>query len=204
MIIAALIVPDHSFLNALGGDCQRQMNLPVRTARRCKHPDLNGVQSGARISAGHIRKKISCFLVDHCLIAPHAFFAVRHGTADQFFDLLFPERLQFKNDRAGQKSPVHLEIRIFRGSADQYQCPILHEGKKIILLSFVKTVDLIDEQDRLPAIHAQRLLRFMDHFFHILLAGHGRVDLPENGAGRIRDHLRKGGLPGPGRAVKND
>ena len=54
MIVAALIVPDHSFLDAFGGDLKRQMDLPVQAARRRQHSDLHCVQSGAGIPVGHV------------------------------------------------------------------------------------------------------------------------------------------------------
>ena len=92
-------------------------------------------------------------------------------------DIILRQTLQFKNDRSGQQSSVDLKIRILCRCTDQNDRAVLHERKQIILLPLIEAMNLIDKEDRLPAVHSLVVLRLRDHFLHVLLAGRSRIDL---------------------------
>ena len=204
MVIPALIVTHHPFLDAFLGDLQCDMDDPVRTPLCRQNSKFNGSKRRTRIPVCHIRQKFQCVIIHFRVVRPHAFFSVRNGTAKQCLDIFFSKCAQLKDHRAGQKRPVYLKIRILRGGSDQNDRAVLHIRKQIILLSLVEPVDLIDEQDRLFPVHSLIVLRLFDHILHILFAGAGRIDLHEIRAGRMGDHLRKRCLSGSRRSVKND
>ena len=67
-------------------------------------------------------------------------------------DLIFGQRLQHVDAAARKQRGVDLERRILGGSADQADVAFFHVGQKGILLSFVETVNLIDEDDGARAV----------------------------------------------------
>ena len=122
---------------------------------------------------------------------------------DQFQNILRFQRLQLKNAGSGKKSPVYLKIRIFRRRTDQDQGSILYKGKKIILLSLVKAVDLVYKQNGSFAVHSPAVLCGGHNLLHILFSGHCGVDLLKFSAGGVGNNLCQRGFSGPWRAVEN-
>ena len=204
MIIPLLIILDHTLLDAFRSDIKRQMDITVITLWSCQDPELHGIQCTPRITAGHIRKKFKRVVIDHSTIIPHSLITVIDCTQDQRADILLTQSPELKNNRTGEKSTVDLKIRILRRCTDQYDRSILHKRKKIILLSFIKTMDLVDEQNGLLTIHTKLFLRFLYDLLHILLARNRSIDLSKIGTGRIRDHLSKRRLTSPRRPIKNN
>ena len=68
----------------------------------------------------------------------------------------------------------------------------------------LKGMNLIYKKNGLLLIHAQRLFRFLYHFFHIFLACYGGIDLGKVCASSIGDDFSQGGLSGSWRTVKNN
>ena len=56
--------------------------------------------------------------------------------------------MESKESRPRHERWVDLEVRIFCGGADQHDQPLLHCGKKGVLLGLIEPVNLIEEQDR--------------------------------------------------------
>ena len=112
--------------------------------------------------------------------------------------------MQFKNDGSGDQRPIDLKIRIFCGGADKNHRPVFHKGKQIILLSFIKPMDLINKQNGFSGIHASIFFCLPDNFFHVFLSGRGGVDLKEFRLCGSRDHFRQRRLSRPRRAKQED
>lgn len=164
------------------------MNVAVRRPRSSKDSKLNGVQRVSGVSSGHIGKKFQSVRFNDSPVISHSFVTVVYCAQDQLTDIVLAERFQFKNDRPGQKRAVDLEIRILRGRADKNKSTVFHKRQKIILLSFVKTMDLVNKEDCFLAVHAQTIMRFFHNGFHILFTGGSSVDLGKVSACGAGDH----------------
>ena len=153
------------------------MNLAVCITLSRKDSKLHCIQRIPRIPAGDIRKEFKRLIVNHRLVASHAFLHIINRPVKQRLDILFLKRIQFEDTGSGDQRSVHFKIRILRRSADQGDRTVLHERQKIILLSLIEPVYLVHEQDRLLLIHSKRFFRLMHYRLHILLPGHRGVDL---------------------------
>ena len=204
MIIPGLIVFDYPFLNTLGCNIQCYVNLSVCTPFCCQDAKFNRIQCTSGIPAGNICKKFQCIFLYHCLITSHTFYRVIDRSRDQRLNIFFCKRLQLKNARSGKQRPIYFKIRIFRRCTDQDDRTILHKRKQIILLSFIKSVDLIYEQDGLLTVHSLHLFCFGNHFFHIFFTRSRCIDLGKFRTGRVGNYFGKRGLPSSRRTIKND
>ena len=204
MVVPVLIIPDSPFLNTFLGHCHINVNPSVRSLCSGQYPQLHGIQRGPGIPVGRVCQKISCILVNVGIVNAHSPFLVINCPADQLLDIVLFQGLELKYPGPGKKSPIYLKVRIFRSSSNQYQGPVLHKGQKVILLSFIKAVDLIHKQDGFPSIHANVVLGLLHHFLHVLFSCHCGVNLPEIRTGGIGNDLCQGGLTGSRRSVKNN
>ena len=204
MIIPGFIVFYHLPLNALGSHRQRDVDDAVRPRFRGKDSEFHCRQGCPGIPVRHVRQKFQRVVVDGGVIGAHALLLIGQSPPDQSFDVLPAQRLQFEDHGPGEERPVDLKIRILGGGSDQDDGPVLHVGEQIILLPLVEAVDLVDEEDRPPAIHPLQLLRLLHHGFHILFPGRGGIDLSKTGAGGVGDHSGQRRLPGARRPVEDD
>ena len=179
------------------------MNAAVRAAL-CRHnAEFHRVERSSGVSAGHLGEKTRRVFPNLRVISPHSPLRVLHGASDQFHDILCLKRVKLEDHRAGQERSVHFKIGIFGSRSDQRQRAVFHEREEIILLGFVKAVDLVDKQDGLLPEHPSPVLRLLDDLLHVLLSGGRGVDLPEPRFCRICDHLGKSCLAGSGRSVED-
>ena len=125
------------------------------------------------------------------------------GTEQQFFDVFFLQGLQFKDHRAGQQRPIDLKVRVLCSSTDKDDRTIFHKGQQVVLLSLVKTMDLIDKQNGTATIHALQFLGMLHDLFHVLFAGDRGIDLGKFALGGAGDDLSQGGLARAGRAIED-
>ena len=204
MVIPRLIVLHHPLLNTLRRHVQRDVNFPVLTPGCGQNAQLHGIERKARVPARHVRKELRGIRVQHGPVCAHPLLFIGDGPAQKLLHVFSGKRLQLKDNGPGKQRPIHLKIGIFRGRPDQDHGAVLHEGKQIVLLAFIKAVDLIDEKNGLLSIHAQRFLRRGHHLFHILFPRHRGVDLREARAGGVGDHPGQRGLSRSGRAVKDN
>ena len=73
-------------------------------------------------------------------------------------------RLERQHPSARQQSSIELEGRVLRRRADQNDRAVFHDRQEAVLLGAVEAMDLVDEQQGLPAGHAPRAGRF-EHSF---------------------------------------
>ena len=57
-----------------------------------------------------------------------------------------------------KRGRIDLEGRVFGGGADKNHRPILDVGEDHVLLRLVEAMNLVDEQDRPPPLHAEAVL----------------------------------------------
>jgi hypothetical protein len=81
-----------------------------------------------------------------------AAFLVGESSLQEYDDLIFSERLQHVDARAGEQCAVNFKGWIFRGRTDQADAAFLYVRKKCILLSFVEAVNFVDEDNGACAI----------------------------------------------------
>ncbi|MCY1517878.1 hypothetical protein D9M68_525810 [compost metagenome] len=110
--------------------------------------------------------------------------------------------LERQHASAGQQSGVELEGRIFGRGADEDDGAILHHGQETILLGTIETVDLVDEQQGLPAGHAPCTRRF-EHLLEIGNTGEDGGDLLEGESRLPRKQTRDGRLAGAWRSPED-
>src|SRR5204862_254943 len=141
--------------------------------------------------------------VDHELLTAEAVLDVGEGAVDHGTHLRIAERLERQHARPRKERRDHLERRVLRGGADQRDRSRLHVGQERVLLRFVETVDLVDEEHRRLFRSLERDLRFVDDLPELL-------DTLEDGGERHRRRARRGGeqmgerrLPTAGRAPED-
>ena len=204
MIISCFVITDHSLLDTFGSHFQRQMDFPIFSPLCRKYAKLDSIQCISCISAGYVRQKLHCILIDLGTVASHSLFLVIDRPFDQGFDILFFQRPQFKNAGSGNKRSIYLKIGILRCCTDKNNGAVLYKRKEIVLLPLVKPMDLVYKEDRLFPVHSPKLLCLLHHRFHVFFSCHCGVDLSKFCACRMSDHLSKRCLPCPRRAVKDD
>ncbi len=75
--------------------------------------------------------------------------------------------MQDEDLRARQQCRVHLERRVLRGGADQYDVAGLHARKKRVLLRLVEAIDFIDENDGAAPGRTPGVLGHGHHFLDL-------------------------------------
>ena len=65
------------------------------------------------------------------------------GFYKNFCDVIRGQRFQYQDAASGEKRGVHFKTRVLGRGAHQYDRPVLHVGKKGVLLAPVEPVDLI-------------------------------------------------------------
>ena len=204
MIVAAFIIIYHPLLDAFGGNIHCNMDNAVFAPVRGQDTEFYGVERISGIAACHICQKIKRILINLSMKTAHALLCIFHSSSQKDFYIFFFQRFQLKDAGSGNQSTVYLKIRILRSRSDQDHGPILHKGEKVILLSFVEPVDLVDKEDRLPAVHPLQIFCFLYDLFHIFFPGYCRIDLLKLRTCRIGDHLCQSRLSCSRRPVEDD
>ena len=70
--------------------------------------------------------------------------------------------LEHEHARPGQERRVDLERRVLCRCADENHRPVLDVGQDHVLLGLVEAVNLVDEEDRAPSLHAEAVLGVPD------------------------------------------
>src|SRR5438270_9868809 len=99
-------------------------------------------------------------------------------TAEEENDLLFGEFLQDVNAGARKQRGDDLERRILGGRADQADASLLDMREECILLRFIESVDLVDEDDG-AGTELLRLFGIGHHGFDLFYAGKNGGELDE-------------------------
>ena len=120
------------------------------------------------------------------------------GPFKQGFERLVIQSLQHVDLAPGQQRAVQLERRVLGGGAHQRHVACLHERQKPVLLSAVKAVDFIDEQQsRLPRRPPRP--RRLKRLFQVGDAGEDGRKLLELIPRCVGQQPRDGGLADAGR-----
>ncbi len=84
--------------------------------------------------------------------------------------MIFLQRLQPKHPATRQERRNHFETGIFRGGTDENNRAIFYRVEQRILLSLVKPVDFIDEENRLHVL-LQAYFGLLDDFSYVFYTG---------------------------------
>ena len=189
MVVPGLVIAHHPLLDTLGSHIKGHMDLSVCCLFGGQHSQLQGIQGRPRIPACYIRQKFPGIFLQLHVIAPHSFFHICCSPDQQPADILPLQGLQFKDNGPGNQGTVDLKIGIFRGCTYEYQSSVLHKRQKVILLSFIEAVYLINKENGLLPVHAQIVLGFFHYFLHVLFSRNRCVHLLELGAGGVGNDL---------------
>ena len=129
---------------------------------------------------------------------------VRQRPLDDGLNLLGTQALQGEHPGPGQQRPNDLERRVFRGGADESHGAVFHVREYDVLLGLIKTVNLVDEQDGGPPVHAEALPGFGDYTAQVGHArgnGANRLEVRVGGAGH---QAGQGGLAAAGGAPQDE
>src|SRR5690606_24212177 len=122
---------------------------------------------------------------------------------DDGADVLLAERVEHVDAGAGEQRGVECEGRIFRRRPDQDDRSSLHVGEEGVLLRLVEAVDLVDEEDGLPALADAALLGLGDDLAHVGHAPQHCREGDECASRRVGDHPRQRRLARAGRAPED-
>ncbi len=79
---------------------------------------------------------------------------VGDSPVQQVAKLLIRQRFKREHAGAGEQRRVDLKIGVFGGRADQHDGSVFHMRQQGILLGFVKSVNLVNKQHCLFAVHS--------------------------------------------------
>ena len=136
--------------------------------------------------------------VEHAVAA----FFVGEGAADDPPDRLFVQRLESEDLRPADQGGVDGEEGVFRRGPDERDDALLDVAEQHVLLGLVEAVDLVEEEDRAPAVVFEPAASVVEDVADVLDA-HGRGVAPLKGlVGGSGDDLGEGGFSRAGRAVE--
>ena len=138
------------------------------------------------------------------MIASHTTHRIAHGTLNQLFDVFLFQIVQLKNNGSGNQSWIYLKIWVFCRCANQNDCSILYKWQQIILLSFIKTMNLINKKNSPASVHSLKVFCTLYYVLHIFFSGYSCIKLCKLRACRIGDHHRKRCLSCSWRTIKNN
>src|SRR5262249_128626 len=96
-----------------------------------------------------------------------------------------------------------LEVRVLGCRADQRDHALLDAREERVLLRLVEPVDLVEKQDRPPAVGAEPLARAREHLTHLRDRRRYRRQLLERGPRQVRADPCERRLPGARRPVED-
>ena len=152
------------------------------------------VQGTSCISSCHICQKFQSLVFNDGPIIAHSPVAVIDCPEDQGADVFVTQWFQFKDNGTGKKSTVYFEVGILGSCTNENNGTVFYKRKKVVLLSFVESVDLINKENCFFAIHTKAVLSLVHYFLHVFFACNGSIDLGKACTGGIGDDFGQGGL----------
>ena len=161
--VAALVVDERllagGVADVVGGD---------RAAAGRRRGRVEHVQGVAGVAAGGVHDLLAQLVGE--LDAER-----RLAPAHDRLDVGGVERQELEQLAAAEQGRVDLEVRVLGGRADQRHEARLDRRQERVLLALVEAVDLVEEEDRAPAVAAQPVVRLAEHAAHVADADlHGR------------------------------
>ena len=114
------------------------------------------------------------------------------------------ERGEGQQQRPGQQRAHHGKERVLGGGADEGHPPVLHGGQQRVLLGLAEPVYLVDEEQRLPAGHAEFAPRVLHRGPDVLDPGGHRGQLHETPPGDLGDDVGERRLAGSRRPPQDE
>ena len=163
--------------------------------------ELSALRASPSATLARCRKASSSAWI---LTWPKPAFRVGQGAAQQLQQILFSQRLQFKNLRARNQRGIDKEKWIMRRGPNQPHHPALHVRQQDVLLRLVKAVNFVNEQDgRLPRVFQAVACR-RQHPAHVGHIGFHAAEPFKFAAGLPGDDLGQGSFARAGRPVENE
>jgi len=120
---------------------------------------------------------------------------------ERLFNLLWADRLEFKDGAAADDGVVDIKIRIFGGGSNQGDLTVLQKFQQGLLLFFVQVLNLVQIEHH--AVHSFKGVQRGDDLLKIGGAGSGAIELVQFFARLLCDDACHGGFSGAGRSVKD-
>ena len=124
--------------------------------------------------------------------------------ADERFDVVGRQRLEFEHAAAADQRAVEREERILRGRADKDHDAFFDVGQEHVLLGAVEAMDFVDEQQRALAGGGEQIAGLVENFAEFFDAAGDGADLPEVAAAGGGQQMGERRFAGAGRAVEDD
>ena len=191
--VTALVVDERPFARSIVNVAMSQDLVP---GHGCLGRELEDVEGVPGVAARTVRDQL-----DHLVggLRPELLGPAAHDQGQ----LHVRQWLQLVDLRPRQERGVDLEVRVLGRRPDQRQDPLLDRRQERVLLRLVEAVDLVQEENRAPAVRPEPLPCARDHLAHLGHARRHRRELLELGTGRVRDHTGKRRLPASRRTVED-
>ena len=112
--------------------------------------------------------------------------------------------MELEHPATTDQRAVDREERILRRCTNENHDAVLDVRQQDVLLGLVEAVDLVDEQQRLVAAHAQSVAGCVEHFAQILHAAGDGAQLDELRPAGLRQQMGERRLAGARRTVEQD
>ena len=200
MHLPILVIDGHVFLNrgSHGGVVDDDRGV----SGLCIHHQFQNIEKFAGISSAVSHQGLAFLHLDVFLLQKDILFE-RPVQEDLKVGLF--QRFQDKDLAAGKQGSDDLEGRVLRRGADQDDGAVLHGPQKCILLSLVKTVDLVDKENGSPSLMEKGIPAcLLKDFPHILHAGRDSRQGEEIAVQRLCNDVGEGGLAYARRTPENE
>ena len=194
-VVVLVAIPVVAHRGRLHGGLQISEFDDITRAARRRHDAGGGFERGessAGITPGDAQQVLARVVgqADSAVEPP----GVDKRSIDQGRQILVVQWLEREDQAARQQWRDHREARVLGGRSDERHPAVLYRGQQRILLSFAKSMHLVDEEHGAAALHAELGTRRVDdlpHVFHTRC--HGR-EFDEASARRCGHEAGKRGL----------
>ena len=204
MAVLIRVINNRLALNALFSDGQRNSDHPIVAGRSGQSGDFQSIQRFASISVGNPGQVPQGRFVGKDYQMSKPALLIPQGALQQTIEFFFTQRTQLKYLRAGDQRGIDKEKWIVSRGANQPDGAALHIRQQNILLSFVETVDFIDEKNRGLAGVLQTVGRGGKDAPHVRHIGFHATQPLKFAGSLTRDELGEGCLARAGRTVEDE
>ena len=169
VLVPGAVVEERSALEGLADLLEADGAHAVRPCGSRVSSELERVQRDACVSVAHRDECVLGVVRQRNLAAEPAL--VRERTTHDHANFVLGERLERDDARARQQRGVHLERRVLRRRAEEDNVAVFDVRQDDVLLRFVETMDLVDEQNGPLIRQLAQLPRLVDQLAELLDPG---------------------------------
>ena len=154
MPFSRLVIKGRPPLQGVGYYVNRDNPVAAGIRPYGKGGSFHGIKGHPRVTVSNIHQVVQRIRRQRKFQFAQALSDILHGAGHNACDLLLGKGLQGKHPAAGQQGCINLKRRVLSGGPDEGNRAVLNMGQNHVLLGLVEPVNLVNEQDCSPLVHA--------------------------------------------------